>query len=518
MFYDDAVSETGGVSDDGWLRPDYPYENYPQDRYSDEEFGDRDLSWTGVPPPSATEGDQPSRSEHFAAGHGGHGAQGELAGQGGHGAQSGHGGQGVSPFQRLARVHAAAAATDAVIAVALAGSIFFSISPDAARERVALYLALTMAPFAVVAPLIGPVIDRMPGGRRIMIIITVVGRAVLALMMIGHINTLWLFPEAFALLVLQKSYSVAKSAVVPHYVPTESDLVQANSRLALLSAVMSLVGAVVGGALVWIGDPSWAAGAATIGYGLTTMLTLKLSLVEPRTSKITSVERAALRAGTILSAATAMAVLRCTVGFVTFLLAFELRGGTEGLDVRRLGSALGAAVAAARDIEVADYLDFVVGDPGAPPWHFGVVVAAAGLCAFGGVRLAPVLRREWSEETILGGALATGFAAAFVAGMSGGLLGMALVAAGVSIAAAAGKLAFDSLVQRDAPDADHGRSFAKFEARFQVAWVVGAFIPVALPVVIPLPARLGSFGVAALLGFALFSFLIAHRSQSKITD
>ena len=154
-----------------------------------------------------------------------------------------------SPFQRLARVHAAATTTDAVIAVALAGSIFFSISPDAARDRIALYLALTMAPFALVTPLIGPFIDRMPGGRRAMILVTNVGRLVVALLMIRHIDTLWLFPEAFALLVLQKSYAVAKSAVVPRYVPSESSLVQANSRLALISAVMSLLGAGV--------EPPW---------------------------------------------------------------------------------------------------------------------------------------------------------------------------------------------------------------------------------------------------------------------
>ena len=48
----------------------------------------------------------------------------------------------VSPFMRLARTHALGAASDAAIAVTLAGSIFFSISPDDSRGRVALYLAL----------------------------------------------------------------------------------------------------------------------------------------------------------------------------------------------------------------------------------------------------------------------------------------------------------------------------------------------------------------------------------------
>ena len=134
----------------------------------------------------------------------------------------------VSPFMRLARVHAFGAASDAAIAVTLASSIFFAISPDDSRGRVGLYLLLTMAPFAIVAPLIGPVIDRAKGGRRMMIIITTLGRAAMAFFMISNVETLWLFPIAFALLVFQKGYSVAKSAVVPELVRSDQDLVSAG--------------------------------------------------------------------------------------------------------------------------------------------------------------------------------------------------------------------------------------------------------------------------------------------------
>lgn len=408
-----------------------------------------------------------------------------------------------SPFQRLARVHAAATATDAVIAVALAGSIFFSISPDAARDRLALYLALTMAPFAVVTPLIGPVIDRMPGGRRAMILVTNLGRLVVALLMIRHLDTLWLFPEAFALLVLQKSYAVAKSAVVPRYVRSEFNLVQANSRLALISAVMSLVGASIGAALAFLGSPAVAAGAATVGYLVATAITLQLPRIPVAQTRTTSTERSALRASTILLSASAMAVMRGAVGFVTFMLAFELRGGAEGLDVSASGAALGGSVGSARGIDI-------VGDPGAPIWHFALVVAAAGLAAFAGVQIAPILRRRVVEELILLGSLAVALSTAVLAAMTGGLMGMMLLSGGVAITAAVGKLAFDSLVQRDAPDANHGRSFARFEARFQVAWVAGAFIPVILPI----PARLGSILVALVAGAALIFFIISRRRSA----
>ena len=405
-----------------------------------------------------------------------------------------------SPFQRLARVHAAATATDAVIAVALAGSIFFSISPDAARDRIALYLALTVAPFALVTPLIGPFIDRMPGGRRAMIVVTTLGRLVVALLMIRHIDTLWLFPEAFALLIMQKSYAVAKSAVVPRYVPSESNLVQANSRLALISAVMSLLGAGMGAALVFLGSPAVAAGVAAVGYGVATAITLQLPRIPVARTRTTSTERSALRASTILLSASAMAVTRGAVGFVTFLLAFELRGGKEGLDVSEPGAALGGAVASERGIDI-------VGDPGAPAWHYAVVVAAAGLCAFAGVQGAPILRRSVAEELILLGGLGLGLGAAVLAAMTGGLMGMALLSGGVALAAAMGRLAFDSLVQRDAPDANHGRSFARFEARFQIAWVAGAFAPVILPI----PVRLGSGLVALVAAFAVVSFIVGRR-------
>jgi MFS family permease len=130
----------------------------------------------------------------------------------------------------MAKTHALSSMCDAMIAVALAGSIFFSIDPGAARWRVALYLVLTIAPFAVVTPLIGPAVDRIRGGRRLMIVFTVLGRAVLAYFMSNHIDGLLLFPEAFGFLILQKSYSVAKSAVVPELVRSDGELVQANAQ------------------------------------------------------------------------------------------------------------------------------------------------------------------------------------------------------------------------------------------------------------------------------------------------
>ncbi|HET9018439.1 MAG TPA: hypothetical protein VFN46_02575, partial [Acetobacteraceae bacterium] len=83
---------------------------------------------------------------------------------------------------------AAAAAGDAAVAISLAGSLFFDISPQAARGKIALYLLLTMLPFAVVAPLLGPALDRMQGGRRLMVVISCAGRAVVAAFLVVNIS------------------------------------------------------------------------------------------------------------------------------------------------------------------------------------------------------------------------------------------------------------------------------------------------------------------------------------------
>ena len=147
----------------------------------------------------------------------------------------------VTPFTRLARTHALMAAGDAVIALALAGSLFFDISPDAARTKVALYLLFTMLPFTIVAPLVGPALDRIPGGRRVIVVTCASGKAVVSVFMVTHLDGFALFPLAFLTLVLSKAYAVSKSALVPSLVRTENELVEANSKLGLVAGILGFI-------------------------------------------------------------------------------------------------------------------------------------------------------------------------------------------------------------------------------------------------------------------------------------
>ena len=394
---------------------------------------------------------------------------------------------------------------DGAIAVALAGSIFFSIDPSDARWRVALYLILTIAPFAVVTPLLGPAIDRARGGRRGMIFGSLALRALVALFMARHLDSLLLFPEAFAMLVLQKGYGVSKAALVPAFCPHEEELVQANSKLSLIGSISAVFGGGLAAfLLVVFGEVAPTILAAFIFIAATFAAT-QLPQVQVASEPVDATEKLEVRGANIVLAATAIAVTRGIVGFTTFLLAFHLRAGEDGIDVTEPGSALGASVGLTRGAEVSD----IVGTPGPPQWHFAVVGLAAGLGAFLGAKYVPFVRARTTEERIVLGALIATAIAAFLGAWGGGITGTVLLAFGVTISAAMAKLGFDALVQRDAPTANHGRQFARFEGRFQLFWALGAF----LAVISRIPIQFGALLVALAAVFAAVSYELGRRTD-----
>jgi len=412
----------------------------------------------------------------------------------------------TSPFTRLARVHAFSVSTDTLVTVSLAGTLFFSIPSGAARDKVALYLLLTMAPFAVVAPLVGPAIDRLSGGRRLMVVVASGLRALVCLFMVNHVDDLFLFPSAFLVLVLGKAYGIAKAALVPTVVSDESELVRANSRLSLLSGVVGLaVGAPAAGIVKLLG-PESALVLAAIASGTASALATRLAPAVVAPEPADSVEEVELRGAGIVYAAEAMGLLRGIVGFLTFLLAFDLKGGGHDAPVP-IGLAMGRAAR-----HVAGFASVGTGHPStAPAWHFGAVLVASVAGALLGALVAPRLRTVISEERILVATLVVVAAGGLACALQGGLLGSAGAALLVGVGASAGRLAFDAIVQRDAPDANFGRSFARFETRFQLLWVIGGF----LPVIVPIPARLGILVLGAAAGFAAFVYWRGSKSHSE---
>ena len=369
-------------------------------------------------------------------------------------------------FLRLALAHASVTAGDAMVTVALAGSIFFSTNLSGARGRVLLSLVLTMAPFAVVAPFLGPAIDRSKGGRRLMVIFAAVGRALTCLFMARFLHNLPLFlVGALVMLILSKAHAVAKSSLVPATVDSPADLVKAGGRLAVLGAIAGFAGGAPAAVVLKVFDAGWVLRLAAIVYAVGAVMAFRTRPAPPsETGPPDHIDELARSRGVSL-ASIAMASIRGISGFLTFAVAFSFRRTH------------------------------------APTWAYGFVLAGGLIGGFVGNVIGPRLRERIREEYILTLALGiVGAAGLFVALVVGGRITLGLVAVAVGLADGIGQLSFDAIVQRDGSEGSRARSFARFEATFQLTWVAAAIIPVALPISTWLTAML--VGLTA-SGFAI---------------
>jgi hypothetical protein len=386
---------------------------------------------------------------------------------------------GYSKFRRLAITHALMMAGDAAMVVALADSLFFSIEPDAARDRVLLFLVLSFAPFLLLAPLIGPALDRIAGGRRAAIMMVAAARVGLCLVMVTVIDNVALFPVVFAALVLQKTYVVCKSAIVPSVVRNEAELVEANSKLGLVSGVVGFF-AVIPATIIQL-TPADSRGtliysALLFATGLVAASFLSADVVAR--DEAAPIEKIQLHSPSVLNGAVVMTVLRASVGFVLFLIAFELKQ-----------------------------------EDASTVW-FGVALSLAALGTVFGNAAAPWIRRRASEEMMLTGALVLCASAGIVAAVAGGVTSLVGLSVAANLAGAIGRLGFESTLQRDAPQANRGRAIAGFETRFQLAWAGAALIPV----MIPISDRIGAILVCVACGGGLAYTLLRPRLARPSTD
>jgi len=379
----------------------------------------------------------------------------------------------ATPFVRLTRVHALMTAGETAMVVALADSLFLSISPDAARTKVLLFLAISMAPFAVIAPVIGPVIDKIRGGQRVVVMLVGVLRSMVLIAMAMSLDSLRLFPLAFAALVLGKTYAIAKSALVPTTVPNEDLLVEANSKLGQVAGITGFIVAVPAVLLQFVDT------RATLALGVVAFLGAALNARRLPATVVAEfpaqqIETDELHLPVVLRAANSMRLLRGSVGFMFFHLAFWLRKEVAGT-----------------------------------AW-FGFALAMSGLATLGANFAAPHIRRRMSVKSMLLGALAAIAVAGVCAAWYNRIVGGILLAAVVNAAAALGRLAFEATVQSGAPDANRGRAFAKFETQNQIAWVIGGLVPVIL-------APDGRFGFAAIGFIGIVGVAFFLRSGKSIT-
>ena len=435
-------------------------------------------------------------------------------------------GAGRTGLATLIEMTATSGAADAFVTVALAGTIFFSTSVDQARGRVVLFLVITMAPFAVLAPFIGPALDRIQQGRRFVLAGTMMARGLLCYAMSANVaSSVTLLPAAFGILVLQKAGGVVKASVTPRLLPAEITLVTANARSGLISIVASTVAAGVAAGIQYTGGAAWTLRVGTLIYLAAMVLALRLpeQVDSPapapapvphrqappppypyppqggRQSDTLPLEPVALPPGgtanghrgrwrtlasvgpVVAEAMTVNAVLRAFSGYILFLLAFLLRSLDFGAPHHSVSHnfALGALAAG---LALGSFTSMLLGSffRGRSP-H---------LIMFSVLAIAPVVTVICAWSFGLWAAVAVEFTAIFCASLA--------------------KLGQDSIVQREIGDEIRSSTFAVSETINQVANVAGGLVGVLVSMLDN--GQIGLAIAAAGLTVALV-LLIARRRQ-----
>ncbi len=397
-------------------------------------------------------------------------------------------GAGDSGLSRLIELHAFNAAGDAAVAISLAGTLFFQVPTGEARGQVALFLGLTMLPFAIVAPLIGPFLDRFSHGRRWAVGATMAIRCFLCWVLATAVVTEsdWLFPAALGCLVASKAYGVARAAAVPRLLPPDLTLVKANARVSLagivgagLSAPLAILASTFG--------PEWSLRYGFLVFVLATIWAIRLPekvdasqgegelvLTGP-----TEAGRTGRRPRTRIPAAVAFALRancgpRWFSGFLTMFMAFLLR-----------------------DNPIGDWRPEVL---------LGLVIGAAGLGNTLGITIGSLMRRLNPAVTVVLALLAD-VVVATLAAVFYGLVTLVLLGLTAGLAQALAKLSLDSTIQRDIPSRIQASAFARSDTTLQLAWVIGGFVGIAMP----LMPQLGLGIAAGVLGLWA-SFVLLSRS------
>jgi len=352
-------------------------------------------------------------------------------------------------FRRLALSYAANVAGDTLIALALADTLFFSVPSVEARGNVIAYLLITVAPFAIVAPVLTSVFTHHPSAYRAGLTGASVLRAAITIGLMRIGGGLMLFVLAFGLLALSRIYGISRSALLPMSLAKPVALVSANARLARMGIVAGAIVAPIGlGTNRWIGLPATLAIAAGCFVASAIWANgLRIDFEKALPASADDVEnwqstRAVPGPRALRFSRTATAIVRLLNGYLLLLMAFALH------------------------------------DAGAGVLGFGALLGAAGLGFAIASSVSPFLERKLAEEPMVVAALAVEAAAAFITAQVFGVAAAAVLAGSAGLAWGTAKFGYDGLLQQSLPPRQRGAAFTRSETLFQLAWVSGAIAPV----------------------------------------
>jgi MFS family permease len=426
-------------------------------------------------------------------------------------------GAGESGLARVLELHLVSTAADTLIVTALATTIFFAAPTGQARGRVALSLLVTMVPFALLAPVLGPLLDRVRSGRRYALATTMVGRAFFAWVMAGAVSGgsthtgFGLYPAAFGFLVGQKAYLVTRAAAVPRVLPHGTGLVAANARISLAGVVAMALCAPLGAGLnTWVGS-QWTLRLAFAVFAAGTALALALpavvdssegeevariggpAAIAPAAEAFWTRPSAAAAAGNRQSASARGARGDPNQPVDDAATAAAAGNSQAGPPARKQRGNIGPRVVRALRMNAAlrAFVGFLTlflafrlrTDPlpgFGPSQAVAAVLVLAGVGGGVGTALGSRITAMRPERLVVAlqglVTLAAGWAA-----VDYGTWAVLTVAGVAGLTQALGKLCLDALIQRDVVEQVRTSAFARSETVLQLSWVVGGLVGLVLP-------------------------------------
>jgi MFS family permease len=441
-------------------------------------------------------------------------------------------GAGRTGLSSLIELNAAASAGDAFVAVALAGTLFFSASVSQARSQVALALLVTMAPFAVLAPLIGPMLDKVQQGRRYILAGTLLARGLLCWGMAGAVlyhDAVDLLPAAFGVLVLQKAFGVTRSAVTPRLLPREITLVSANARAGLAALITTTLAALLAAGIDYTfgggaGGAAWVLRVGTFVYLAATGMCFRVpdrvdlpppappAAVPPQAMPAAAPPPAPGRPGQTLPLTPPPGPRVAGNG------AGSATGRTRWRTLRQLGPVVGEAMRANATLRAfSGYMVFFLAFllriehfPGvSDKAALAGMIVAAGVGGLLGSLLGSALRTR-QPYLITFGMLAAATVITALCAVFFGLWAALVVALVAAFGQVIAKLALDSTVQQEVGEEIRTSAFAASETLHQLSWVVGGLAGLLMSL-----TSSGVIGLAvAAVGLAVsFTLLVLQRRR-----
>jgi MFS family permease len=403
-------------------------------------------------------------------------------------------GAGESGLARIIELHALHAAGDAAIAVSLAGTLFFTVPTEQASGDVALFLALTMLPFAIVAPLIGPFIDRFRSGRRWAIGSTLALRGFCCWVLADSVvdESAAFYVAALLCLVSSKAYNVTRAAAVPRVLPEKLTLVKANSRISLTGTFAAGLSAPLAIGFAAIG-PEWSLRYAFVLFVIGTVVAI---LLPPKVDSTAGEEPAVITEGrgitiprAVVDGLRSNVGLRMMSGFLAIYMAFTLREPPA-----------------------------VLAWPGPAALLMALVIGAAGLGSVAGVALGTWAKPQHPRRVVIA-ALFLDVAVLAIVALMGWWPAVALLGFVAGLSQSLGKLSLDAMIQSEVPERVRTSMFARSEALLQLAWVIGGLLGIGL-FTLEVAMRLSLGLLAALLiawaAFVLVSIVQRQRARAAV--